>query len=497
VDNETTTRDTRLLTRVDAAFVIGFDGVEHRLICDGSLMYEGETITYVGPRVEAPADRVLDARDRIVSPGFICMHSHLCDSPFAKSFRDDIGNKQFWMSGLYEHLGAIAGASTDEIARAAIRYSLHEVVGSGVTTVVDLTYALPDETAELAEALGLRAYVAPFFRSAFYRVDEGKRVGFDWLSETEEDAAFEHAVEFARRHAHGDLVRSLLAPAQVDTCRPELLSRTREAAEALAVPIQIHAAQTVLEFHELLRRHGRTPVQFLADVGLLGPDLTIAHCIFTAGHSWLAYPPDDDLALLAKSGTKVAHCPWVFGRYGIALESFARYEAAGITLSLGTDTSPQSMLLELRAAATFGKFADRNPLAVRAKDVFDAATLGGAAALGRDDLGRLAPGAKADFVCFQTDTINMAPLRDPVKNIVYSALPSDVDRVVVHGRDIIVDGRIEGADEQRLAADVQRAAEDLWSGFPRHDWAGRTVDEMSPPSLALWDAARAPAPQYA
>lgn len=475
-------------TRVDAPYMIGFDGNEHRLIRDGSLVYEDNTITYVGPRTTAEAETVIDAANRIVSPGFICMHSHLCDSPFAKSFRDDLGNKQFWMSGLYEHLGPIAGANTEDTARAAIRFSLYEVVRSGVTTVVDTTYASPEETASLAEAFGLRAYIGPFFRSASYQVVDGKSVGFDWYSAADETAAYERAIDFAlQRSEQSSIVRALLAPAQIDTCRPELLTQAREAATKLGVPLQIHAGQAVIEFHEMLRRHGRTPVGFLADIGFLGPDLSIAHCIFIAGHSWLAYPADNDLELLADSGTKVAHCPWVFSRYGVTLESFARYRKAGVTLSLGTDTSPQSMLLELRAAAALGKFADRDAQALSARDVFNAATLGGASALGREDLGRLAPGAKADFVCFRTDTMNMSPVRDPVKNIVYSALPTDVDRVVIDGCEILTGGVAAELDEFRLAADLQTAAETLWQRMPDNDWAGRDVDTLSPQAIPSWE----------
>jgi len=429
-------------TRIDAAYIIAFDGAEHRLVQDGSLVYQGDTITYVGPRTTAPADHVLDLGQRIVAPGFITLHSHLCDSPLTKSFREDSGREQLWMSGLYEHLLPLGMASTEETRAAAIRFSVFEVLRSGTTTVVDITYGAPEATAEAATAIGLRAYVAPLFRSASWRLEGGHRVAYDWLDEAEENAIFERAVEFVSHYASADgLVRSMLAPAQVDTCRPELLARTKDAAERLGVPIQIHAGQAVVEFHEMVRRHGRTPVGFLADVGLLGPDLIIGHCIFTGGHSWLSYPSDEDLSLLSASGTHVAHCPWVFARYGIALESMPRYARAGIRMGIGTDTAPQSMLLELRVAATMAKLIERDAELGTAREVFDAATLGGAAALSRDDLGRLAPGARADFVCYRTDTVSMAPLRDPLRNIVYCALPTDVDRVVVAGRDVLVDGQ--------------------------------------------------------
>src|SRR5206468_9770738 len=123
-----------------------------------------------------------------------------------------------------------------------------------------------------------------------------------------------------------------------------------------------------------------------------------------------------DVELMGDAGCSVAHAVWVFARRGVAMESFARYKKAGINMSLGTDTNPQSVIEAMRWAAVVSKMMERSTEATTAADVFDAATLGGARALLRDDLGRIAPGAKADLVLWKASSWRMTPLRDPVKN---------------------------------------------------------------------------------
>src|SRR5690606_15008668 len=135
---------------------------------------------------------------------------------------------------------------------------------------------------------------------------------------------------------------------------------------------------------------GMTPIEWLEAQGFLSPRLILGHAIFTSGHSWLNYP-GRDLEILARHGVSVAHCAWVFARRGVVMESFADYLAAGVTMCLGTDTAPQSMLQAMRAAAILSKVAARDPRRATARELFDAATLAPARVLGRDDLGRIAP----------------------------------------------------------------------------------------------------------
>src|SRR5574342_38550 len=211
----------------------------------------------------------------------------------------------------------------------------------------------------------------------------------------------------------------------------------------------------------MLARHGQTPVAWLAHLGVLGPNVVLGHAIIVGGSSWTNYPAGD-VALLAGAGCSVAHAVWVFARRGVIMESFARYRRAGVNMSLGTDTNPQSVIEAMRWAAVCSKIVERNTEVTTAAHAFDAATLGGARALLRDDRGRIAPGAKADLVLWKTSSWRMTPLRDPVKNIVYNATAEDVDRVWVNGRLVVDGGRVLGADERAIFAALQAAGERMW-----------------------------------
>jgi cytosine/adenosine deaminase-related metal-dependent hydrolase len=244
-----------------------------------------------------------------------------------------------------------------------------------------------------------------------------------------------------------------------------------------------------VEFNEMLGRHGKTPVAWLAELGVLGPSTVLGHAIIVGGSSWTNYPAGD-VRIMADAGCSVAHAVWVFARRGMLMESFARYRGAGVNVALGTDTTPQSVIEAMRWTAVASKIVERDTRATTAADVFDAATLSGARALGRDDLGRIAPGARADLVLWKTASWGMTPLRDPVKNIVYNATAEDVDRVWVAGRLVVDGGRVLGADEAAILAALQAAGERMWPRLQDGDWARRSVDELSPLTYPSWESPR-------
>jgi 5-methylthioadenosine/S-adenosylhomocysteine deaminase len=472
-------------TLIRARYVVAFRDGGHALLEDGDVVVDGERIAYVGPRYEGPVDARVDAGNMLLTPGFLSVHCHLTNSSLTKSFLEDQGNPFQYMSGLYEYLALTETSREDALA--AARASMLELLASGVTTFVELGAQASDGIVEMAAALGARAYVVPFYRSGRWYTPDGRRVLYEWRDD-DGVPALERALEFIRTHdgSHGGRIRSFLGPAQIDTCSPALLRRTAELSRALDLPVQIHAGQAVIEFQEITRRHGRTPVEHLADVGLLGPRLIIGHCIFVSGHPQVGFPGQRDLELLAASGAHVAHCPWVFGRRGVVMHSYARYRRAGVNVALGTDTFPQDILHEMRWAAVLSKVVEGDPRVGTAADVFTSATLGGARALGRDDLGRIAVGARADLVLVRLDRLGMAPVRDPIKNLVFSATRHDIEAVFVDGRRVVSGGRVEGVDEAAVTRDLQAAAGRLWAAMPRGDWAKRTVDEISPPSFPRW-----------
>ncbi|MGH7334295.1 MAG: chlorohydrolase family protein [Candidatus Rokuibacteriota bacterium] len=471
--------------RIDARYVVAFDGRGHRLLRDGVVVLEGERILHVGPRFEGPVDETVDARDRIVTPGLISTHAHIGGSPLDRSFIEDRGNPQFWYSGLFEMLPVRSESQDDEAGRACVDFSMAELLRGGVTTVMEIG-GLGDYVVERAPHYGIRVYMGLAFRSGRWLTRDGKRVIWEW-DEAAGRQGLRRAVDFHKKHdgAHGDLVRCFFSPSQVDTCTPEILVAAKRHADEVGRPYQVHTAQSVVEFNEMVARHGKTPVAWMRELGVLGPNTILGHAIIVGGSSWTNYPAGD-IQTMADSGCSVAHAVWVFARRGVAMESFGRYRAAGINMSLGTDTNPQSVLEAMRWAAVVGKMMERNTEATTAAHAFDAATLGGARALGREDLGRIAPGAKADLVLWKATSWRMTPLRDPVKNIVYNAADEDIDRVYVNGRVVVDGGRVLAADETAILRALQAGGERMWPRMDKYDWAGRSADQLSPQSYPEW-----------
>ncbi|RNI22814.1 amidohydrolase family protein [Flexivirga caeni] len=469
-------------TLFTAPHIVAFQDDGHRLLRDGCVVIEDDRIVHVGKTYDGSADVIRHLPDRIITPGFIDTHSHLHTSPIDKSVQEDYGPRQFWLTGLIEILPAEDAGLTQAGMRSCVDYSLIELARSGTTTVLHLGDEA-EYVAERLDAVGLRGYVAPSFRSGRWFTPDGRRVDYEW-DEAAGRAGLDRAVDFISAHnAEQDArVRGFLGPAQVDTCTAELLRDTKQAARELGVPVSLHAAQGVWEFQEMTRRHGRTPIEWLADIDFLGPDTVLGHAIFVTGNSWVNFA-GDDLGLLASSGTSVSYNAWCFARRGILMESFPEYVEAGVNMCLGTDTAPQSMLESLRWTAISGKITSRRADTSTAKRVFDAATVNAAKLLGRDDLGRISTGAKADLLFWRTDSFGMAPLRDPIRNIVYYAQPSDLADVLVDGVPVVEDGTVLRTDSAAAARGVQAAGERVWRHWHEGDWAGRTLDEVSPMTL--------------
>lgn len=467
---------------IKAQHIIAYQKGGHRHLRDGVIVIEDSRIAHVGKTFEGDADEIVSIDSGIVTPGFINTHAHLTESPIDKSFVEDRGPRQFYLSGLFEFLPARDRSLSIEARRSCIAFSVAELISTGTTTIMELG-GLGDDVVAAARKAGLRAYVAESYRSGRWFTDDGRSVKYQWFDD-DGQAAFDHAVAFVERNDGGSdgLIRGFLAPSQVDTVSEAMLRKSRAKATELRVPLALHTSQSVPEFQEMTRRHGKTPIEWLEAIGFLGSDVILGHAIIAGGGSWANYHADD-IGILARTSANVAHAVWVFARRGIAMESFARYLACGVNMTLATDTCPQSMIEALRWTAVVSKIVDRRTEIATAADVFNAATLGGAKALGRDDLGRIAPGAKADLLLWKADSLTMAPVRDPIRNIVYSAQAEDLDSVMIDGRWVMRDRQIPGADTRVLAADLQAHAQSLWKDIGKGDWAGRGIEQLSPPSL--------------
>jgi cytosine/adenosine deaminase-related metal-dependent hydrolase len=247
----------------------------------------------------------------------------------------------------------------------------------------------------------------------------------------------------------------------------------------------VHLSQSVVEVQEIIRRHGKTPIQWAAELGILGPSTICGHALFLDTHSWIRWWTKSDLRILAESQCAVAHCPTPFARYGQVMEDFGAYLKAGVTMAIGTDTTPHNMVEEMRKAAVLAHVASRDIASVSTSDIFHAATVGGATALGRDDLGRIAPGAKADLVLVDLKAPSMMPARDPLRSFLYHAADRAVREVFVDGRQVVAAGRVLTLDQDEAAEALTRAQERMMAGVPQRDYRRRTADEVTPLSLAV------------
>jgi 5-methylthioadenosine/S-adenosylhomocysteine deaminase len=477
-------------------------GGRHAFLEGGDLVYEADRISFVGRGYDGPRDEVIDARGMLLLPGFVDIHSHPATEPLLKGLAEERKSRQLQMSSLYEYIGLL-GRPTDQVPEdakqsvlaqtygtgdfaawgAATQVAIAEMLRSGVTTYVDYTADRPDWLDEVA-ATGIRAVVAPSFRSGAWYTPNGHEVLYRW-DEPRGRRGLDDAMALIRKaadHPSGRL-SGMMAPAQVDTCTADLFVDATAAAKALGVPVQTHASQSVVEYREMFRRHGKTPVGWLHSLGVLGPHFIIGHAIFLDHHSWIRNPDHRDLDLIAETGTSVAHCPNQFARGGMVLEHFGRYVGRGANMGLGTDTFPHNIIDEMRWALVVAKIASGDIGSTSLSQVLHAATVGGAKALGRSDIGRLAPGCKADFVLVDLAHPQMRPVRDPLKSLVFSALERPVAQVYVGGRQVVRDGKVLTIDLEANLAELGEGQRRGMRGIAERDWAKRAPEEAFPMSL--------------
>lgn len=481
-------------TKLQGGVVVGFNGQSHVLIRDGVVVWENDRILFVGSHYEHPVERELHAPDRLIMPGLIDLHWH---AGIRANWRltSDHGDLQFFGAGFPNTDAGRRGVTnvmSEEEAETAATLNVLELLCGGCTTLVEVgaPAVLTKHLAAQVERLGVRAYLGSGYRSATYYRDASGVVQYDW-NEAAGQQGLDNACRFISEHngQANDRIRGMLYPLQVDTCTLDLLRATRKAAQELAVPVQIHTGQNLMEFHQTLRQYSRTPVELLAEAELLGPLTTLGHCIMVSGHPQAHYPDGNDLDLIASARANVAHCPVSLGRRGMHLHTLSDYLKRGINVGLGTDIHPFDLIREMRDAGLICKVSAESPRAGTAHEVFNAATLGGATALGRDDLGRLRPGAKADLVIVNQRALHYGVICDPIRSLVDCGVASDVETVIVDGQPIMENRQVAAAPAiAELLQHAQHYAEAYWDNYAQLDWAQRPAAEAFPNAFAWADS---------
>jgi 5-methylthioadenosine/S-adenosylhomocysteine deaminase len=453
----------------------------HEFRTSADIAFSGDEIVFIGDRYTGPVDDRVDGRGLMVAPGFINIHTHPSMEPGYKGIREEHGVPEMHMSGLFERL-AVFNLDEDGL-RASAETAFCEMLMSGVTTVADLSIPYEGWLNLLARS-GMRVYAAPWYASARWYVQNRHELKYRWdeAAGRRGFAAALKLIDEAQAHPSGRL-SGVIFPAQIDTCSEDLLRDSVAAARERKLPFTTHAAQSVAEFNVIVQRYGVTPIQWAHRLGLLGPQSIIAHAIFIDEHSWLHWSTRRDIDLLADSGASVAHCPTPFARYGQLFENLGKFIRRGVNIGIGTDTTPHNMIEEMRWAAVLGRIAAEDMFAVTTEEVLHAATVGGAAALMREDIGRLAVGCKADLVLVDLSHPLMKPARDPLRSLIYYAADRVVRDVYVGGALVVKNGAVVTLDFDSAAQRLEESQKRMLSQVSTFDYAGRSGEEIAPLSL--------------
>ncbi|MGH7825273.1 MAG: chlorohydrolase family protein [Candidatus Binatia bacterium] len=477
-------------TLIQGGYIVGFDGKEHEIIKDGVVVFQNDQIEFVGREYSQPVDRKIDAEGCLVSPGFIDTHFHSGINA-SDYILNDSTKTDFFAANYLAH-----GGPTREGAHAAHlkdvdvgqRFSLIHVLKGGVTTTFEIggPGGEPDRYVDMIDQVGIRCATGPSYKNVSFFHDRAGRLEYDW-DDPRGSEGLKKAVDFAKKHnrACNGRMTAMLFPGHVDSCTPALLKDTKKAAKDAGVRIQIHATINLFEFHTVMQRERCTPIGLLKKIGFLDPEVSLSHCIFVSGHSWLAYPYGDDLKIIADSGASVAYSPLKYLKLGILMESFDKYLKYGINMGIGTDTFPKDIISDMRYGALASRVAEKSFMAGHPRDLFNAVTLGGAKMLGRDDLGRLQKGAKADITIVNLRDTAFGAVRDPIRSLMETAVSRDVRTVIVDGETLVDNGKYIRLNEEDLLDKVQAKGEQVWDSVPQWHWTGKSIDEVVPPSFKM------------
>ena len=485
-----------MLTKVKGKYVVGFDGTDHEVIVNGEVVYEGDTILYVGKQYEGNVDETIDAGNAVVCPGFIDLNAlgdidhdiiHLEAYPEAqKSIRP---SEEYYLKGTHELM-------TPEEEAFKSLYAYAQLILSGVTTAMPITSMYYKEWAETYEEavaavhnagrLGLRLYTCPSYQSGFgvYTAD-GK---YDVRYENERGAkGLERAIEFIKVFdgAYDGLIRGCLEPERIETQSEENLINTKAASEMLGCPIKLHAAQGRVEYDMIRARTGKSSIRYLYDLGFLGRNVGIPHCYVAAGTRWGDDADGDDLALLSETGTTAIYCPVIIGRSGRYLDSFAKYRRRNINIAIGTDTFPPDFFQNIRTASMYSRMVEGSAIGSTYADIYRAVTLGGAQLLGRSDLGRLCQGAKADMIAVDLDSFHMGAIDDPIRTMFMVGSRTDVKMSIINGRVVMKDQKLIGIDMEELKEKGQRYYDKMKKGYLERDGFHLPENEIFRPSYKM------------
>jgi cytosine/adenosine deaminase-related metal-dependent hydrolase len=423
-------------------------GTEHP---SGWLHVEDGVVRGVGSGAEPEAGERVDLGGAVVTPGLVNTHHHLYQTlTRARAQEADLFT---WLRTLYPVWAGIDA----EAEYAAARTGLAELALSGCTTVFDHHYVFPRGRTGLVEAevqaareLGVRIVASR--GSMDLGVSDGGLPPDELVEEPDAVLAeTERLVGALHEPEPGARVQIAVAPCSPFSVTGRLMEESAALARRLGLPLHTHLAETVEEEAYCRELYGCSPVEYLERLGWLAADVWCAHCVHLS---------ERDVARFGETGTGVAHCPTSNLRLGAGVAPVRDLVTAGVRVGLGVDGSASNERSDLFAEVKQALLVARGrggPAALTARDALRLGTRGGAAVLGRDDIGSLEPGKQADFAVWRTDGLELGGVEDHVAGLVLAG-PHRVDRLVVGGEDVVRGGALVRADEVAIARDHRAQA---------------------------------------
>jgi cytosine/adenosine deaminase-related metal-dependent hydrolase len=391
-----------------------------------------------------------DLHGAVVTPGLVNTHHHLYQALTRGRAADSILFE--WLRTLYPVWAGIDA----ETEYAAARTGLAELALSGCSTVFDHHYVFPrgrgglvEAEVEAARELGVRIVAS---RGSMDLGESDGGLPPDSLVEGV-DAVLADTERLAALQDDDGWVQIAVAPCSPFTVTQRLMEESAQLARRLGLVLHTHLSETVEEQQFCAEQYGCTPTEYLDRLGWLDHDVWCAHCVHLS---------DGDIAKFSATGTGVAHCPTSNGRLGAGVARVPELTQAGVDVGLGVDGSASNersdMLFEVKQALLVAR-ARSGPEALTVRDALRHGTRGGAAVLGRDDIGSLEPGKRADVAIWRTEgVLELAGAEtDPVAGLVLSA-PHRVERLIVGGYDVVRGGALVNADEQEIAREQRKQA---------------------------------------
>jgi 5-methylthioadenosine/S-adenosylhomocysteine deaminase len=420
---------------ISGGTVVTMDGTR-AIYDDGAVVVKGDAIIAVGPRTELmakySASQTIDAKGRLVLPGFINGHTHVPMTLF-RGLHDDVTLNDW----LYKYIfPAEAKNVNEEFVRWGTRLAAAEQIRAGVTTFADMYY-FEDAVAEETKAAGMRGVLGETF------------IDFPAPDNKSEAETLSYTEKFLKKWQGDPLIHAAPAPHSIYTCSQKTLQDASALARKYHAPILIHVAEMKKEWDDSQKQHGMSPVQYLDKIGVLGPDVVAAHCIFVDAA---------DRKTLAQRQASCVHNPSSNMMLASGVSPVAELRSAGVAVGLGTDGPAGSnndldLMEEMDLAAKLAKITKMDPLAMNAKAVVEMATIEGAKALHMEkEIGSLEPGKRADLILISLDEPNAVPMYDIYAQLAYTLKASDVETVIIGGRVVMRDRKLLTVNEEQAIA---------------------------------------------